>query len=105
MEKYTKAKTKPKKIKEEQSAILRQTTLKKEGATCIIINGDSRDELPAYKGLADLIVTSPPYADARHKHYDGIHPDKFVDWFLTFNESFYNALKPEGSLVINIKDK
>lgn len=105
MEKYSKAKSKSKKIKEVQTTILRQTTLEKSGATCIIINGDSRNELIAYEGKADLIVTSPPYADARHKHYDSIHPDKFTEWFLTFHESFYKVLKPEGSLVINIKDK
>lgn len=105
MEKYTKTKTKSKKVKESQSVVLRQTTLAKAGATCTIISGDSRHELQAYEGKADLIVTSPPYADARHKHYDSIHPDKFVEWFLTFNDAFYKVLKPEGSLVINIKDK
>jgi site-specific DNA-methyltransferase (adenine-specific)/site-specific DNA-methyltransferase (cytosine-N4-specific) len=53
----------------------------------------------------DLIVTSPPYADARRSHYESIHPDKFAEWFLTFHDPFYNALKPAGSLIINIKDK
>lgn len=74
-------------------------------ASCTVIHGDSREELNAYKGQVDLIVTSPPYADARHKHYDSIHPDKFAEWFLTFHEPFFEALKPTGSLVINIKDK
>lgn len=73
--------------------------------TCTVIHGDSREELKAYEGQVDLIVTSPPYADARRKHYDSIHPDKFAEWFLTFHEPLYNALKPQGSLVINIKDK
>lgn len=73
--------------------------------TCTVICGDSREELRAYAGMADLIVTSPPYADARHQHYDSVHPDDFVEWFLTFHEPFYQALKPDGSLVINIKDK
>lgn len=73
--------------------------------SCTIIQGDSREELKAYEGQADLIVTSPPYADARHKHYDSVHPDDFVEWFLTFHDSFFNVLKPNGSLVINIKDK
>lgn len=72
---------------------------------CRIIHGDSREELLAFKGEVDVIVTSPPYADARRKHYDSVHPDKFVEWFLTFHESFYNALKPHGSFVLNIKDK
>lgn len=72
---------------------------------CIIINGDSRKELASFNNKIDLIVTSPPYADARKKHYDSIHPKNFADWFLTFQESFWNSLKPTGSLVINIKDK
>lgn len=70
-----------------------------------IVLNDSRKELKKYVGKVDLIATSPPYADARKNHYDSIHPDEFVDWFLTFHEPFFNALKPSGSLVINIKDK
>jgi site-specific DNA-methyltransferase (adenine-specific) len=74
-------------------------------ASSTIIHGDSREELKAYEGQVDLIVTSPPYADARKKHYDSVHPDEFAEWFMSFHEPFYKALKPEGSLVINIKDK
>ncbi len=72
---------------------------------CLVANGDSRKELAAFKGQADLIITSPPYADARHRHYDSIHPNQFADWFATFHEPFWNVLKDDGSLVINIKDK
>lgn len=79
--------------------------LKKADVDCTVIHGDCRAELAAFAGQVDLIVTSPPYADARHKHYDGVHPDKFAEWFLGFHEPFYNALKPTGSLVLNIKDK
>ncbi len=77
----------------------------KTNTNCFVICGDSRQVLADYAGQVDLIVTSPPYADARRNHYDSIHPDKFVDWFLTFHEPFINALKPSGSLVLNIKDK
>ena len=73
--------------------------------TCKIICDDSREILKEYEGQVDLIVTSPPYADARHHHYDSVHPDQYKDWFLTFHQAFYNALKPTGSLVINIKDR
>lgn len=78
---------------------------KSKNLTCNIICGDSREKLKSLKGKVDLIVTSPPYADARKKHYDSIHPDKFANWFLTFHRALYNSLKPNGSLVINIKDK
>lgn len=72
---------------------------------CLIIFGDSRKVLTDFGDKADLIVTSPPYADARKKHYDSISPDEFPDWFASFHEVFWNVLKDEGSLVINIKDK
>jgi site-specific DNA-methyltransferase (adenine-specific) len=93
------------KVSDAEGIISNRTTLKKYNSVCTIICGDSRTELRPFAGQVDLIVTSPPYADARHNHYDSVHPDKFVEWFLTFHESFYNSLKPSGSLVINIKDK
>lgn len=74
-------------------------------SNCTIICGDSRKELAAYENEVDLIVTSPPYADARTNHYDSVHPDAFVEWILSFHEPFFHSLKPTGSLVINIKDK
>ncbi|MBC6936052.1 MAG: site-specific DNA-methyltransferase [Chloroflexi bacterium] len=84
---------------------MKTTTVKNLYTTCEIIHADSRQALKAFEGQVDLIVTSPPYADARHKHYDSVHPNEFADWFMTFHEPFWNALKPTGSLVINIKDK
>ncbi|MCA1591758.1 MAG: site-specific DNA-methyltransferase [Acidobacteria bacterium] len=87
------------------SVLTARTTLRKSETTCTIIHGDSRTELAEFVGQVDLIVTSPPYADARRKHYDGVHPDEYVDWFLSFHEPYFNALKPTGSLIINIKDK
>jgi len=72
---------------------------------CRVIHGDSRLELLNYEGQIDLIVTSPPYADARRNHYDSIHPDKYTEWFMTFHKPFLKALKSNGSLVINMKDK
>lgn len=72
---------------------------------CKIICGDSRNVLLRLPEPVDLIVTSPPYADARSKHYDSIHPDIFPEWFASFHEAFSQALKPRSSLVINIKDK
>lgn len=53
----------------------------------------------------DLIVTSPPYADSRKSTYGGIHPDKYVDWFLPRSEQMLRVLKPTGSFVLNIKEK
>jgi len=82
-----------------------QQTLFADAPICVVVEKDSRKVLSRFKNCIDLIVTSPPYADARRKHYESIHPDDFVKWFLTFHRPFWDALKPDGSLVLNIKDK
>jgi site-specific DNA-methyltransferase (adenine-specific)/site-specific DNA-methyltransferase (cytosine-N4-specific) len=87
------------------SDLATKTTVHGALATCTVIQGDSRVVLGELAGQVDLIVTSPPYADARHKHYDNVHPDAYEDWFLSFHEPFFDALKPTGSLILNIKDK
>lgn len=53
----------------------------------------------------DLIVTSPPYADARAHTYGGISPDLYVEWFTERAEEMLRILKPTGSFVLNIKEK
>jgi len=53
----------------------------------------------------DLIVTSPPYADQRNKTYGGINPNKYVEWFLPISMELMRVLKPEGTFVLNIKEK
>ena len=53
----------------------------------------------------DLIVTSPPYADARTHTYGGIKPDNYVEWFAPRATEMMRILKPTGSFVLNIKEK
>jgi len=69
-----------------------------------IIEGDSLSVLPALpRESVDLFFTSPPYADARA--YSRIHPDRYVEWFLPFARAMFDAAKPSGSLIINIKNR
>lgn len=68
--------------------------------------GDSKKELKKLPdNSVDLIVTSPPYADQRKSTYGGIHPDKYVDWFLPISEQLLRVLKPTGTFILNIKEK
>lgn len=53
----------------------------------------------------DLTVTSPPYSDQRRGTYGGIHPDKYVDWFLPITEQLLRVTKPTGTFILNIKEK
>ncbi len=71
-----------------------------------IILGDCLDVLAKVpENSVDLIITSPPYADQRTKVYGGIHPDKYVEWFLPRANEFFRVLKPNGSFVLNIKER
>lgn len=68
--------------------------------------GDCAEILKSYPDACiDLIVTSPPYADQRASTYGGVRADKYVEWFLPRSEEFLRVLKPEGSFVLNIKEK
>lgn len=71
-----------------------------------LLHGDCAEKL---KELPDnsvnLIFTSPPYADQRKNTYGGIHPDQYVDWFLPISKELLRVLHPEGTFVLNIKEK
>lgn len=71
-----------------------------------IFLGDCKDILGNFNDNSiDLIFTSPPYADRRIHTYGGIKPEEYVDWFLLRSEQFLRVLKPEGTFVLNIKEK
>lgn len=57
------------------------------------------------KNTVDLIITSPPYSDQRKTTYGGIHPDKYVNWFLPKSKELLRVLKPTGTFILNIKEK
>lgn len=71
-----------------------------------IILGDSKKVLKKLlDNSVDFVFTSPPYADQRKSTYGGIHPDKYVEWFLPISEELLRVLKPTGTFVLNIKEK
>ncbi|MDX9924901.1 MAG: site-specific DNA-methyltransferase [Ignavibacteriaceae bacterium] len=71
-----------------------------------ILLGDSKELLKEIESNSvDLIFTSPPYADSRKNTYGGIHPDKYVEWFLPFSKELLRVLKVDGTFILNIKEK
>ena len=71
-----------------------------------LLLGDCRKELTKLKNNSvDLIFTSPPYADSRSHTYGGVHPEKYVEWFLPISAELLRVLKPTGTFVLNIKEK
>ncbi len=71
-----------------------------------ILLGDARIQLKQIEDdSVDLIVTSPPYADQRKTTYGGIAPSEYVDWFLRISLELKRVLKPNGTFILNIKEK
>jgi site-specific DNA-methyltransferase (adenine-specific) len=71
-----------------------------------IIHGDALTvlkELP--DACFDLIFTSPPYADNRKRTYKGVPIKHYVEWFLPISRELKRVLKPEGSFILNIKER
>ena len=66
--------------------------------------GDSlalfRDDISEHS--VDLVMTSPPFGLVRKKDYGNVDAEKCVEWFRPFAAAFKKALKPHGSLVIDI---
>lgn len=83
-----------------------ETTVKlfHETARGRILLGDSlgmfRDEIEP--GAVDLIMTSPPFGLVRKKDYGNADAHDYLEWFRPFAAAFHKALKPQGSLVIDI---
>jgi site-specific DNA-methyltransferase (cytosine-N4-specific) len=75
-----------------------------ETANGRIFLGDSlgmfREEIEP--GAVDLIMTSPPFGLVRKKDYGNADADDYLEWFRPFAAAFHKALKPQGSLVIDI---
>lgn len=69
-----------------------------------ILLGDSlgmfREEIEP--GAVDLIMTSPPFGLVRKKDYGNADAHDYLEWFRPFAAAFHKALKPQGSLVIDI---
>jgi len=71
-----------------------------------VLLGDCKEVLKTIDDNSiDLIITSPPYADRRIHTYGGIKPENYVEWFLPRSEQFLRVLKPNGTFILNIKEK
>jgi len=71
-----------------------------------ILPGDAAEALKQLPDASvDLIVTSPPYADQRAATYGGVKADDYVEWFLPISAELHRVLNPEGSFVLNIKER
>ena len=74
--------------------------------TTKVIQGNCKEILKDIDdNCLDLIFTSPPYADRRKNTYGGINPEEYVNWFLPISKELLRVLKPDGTFILNIKEK
>ena len=70
-----------------------------------IHEGDCLNILPALPAdSAQLIITSPPYANMRKGYYPSVSADDHVDWFMPRAAAMMRVLKPRGTFILNIKE-
>lgn len=71
-----------------------------------IILGDCSIELAKLPDeCIDLVITSPPYAYNRRRTYGGVKIEKYVSWFIPISKELMRVLKPDGSFILNIKER
>lgn len=75
--------------------------------TAQIYQGDCEEVIARNipQNSVNLIITSPPYANQREGLYGGVHPDKYVEWFMPKAQVFEQSLCEDGSFILNIKEK
>ena len=72
-----------------------------------IIQGNCFDEIKNLpKNSVNLVFTSPPYANMKkYDGFDGIEPDKYVEWLFPLIKDIFEVLTEDGSFILNINDK
>ena len=69
-----------------------------------VLHGDCLDLIPTLEnGSISLVVTSPPYADQRADHYEGIPEEDYPDFTVQWMTALAPKLTPDGSVFIVIR--
>ena len=85
--------------KRQQSRLVR---IKKRGGP--VLHGDCLDLIPTLgNGSISLVVTSPPYAEQRAGHYEGISEDDYPDFTVQWMTALAPKMRPDGSVFVVIR--
>ena len=75
--------------------------LKINNNSCLLNFGSSSNLKDINDKSIHMVVTSPIYANLRK---GGIHPDKYVNWFLSFANEIKRVLIDNGNFILNINE-
>jgi site-specific DNA-methyltransferase (adenine-specific)/site-specific DNA-methyltransferase (cytosine-N4-specific) len=71
---------------------------------CPILHGDCLDLIPTLEdGSVGLVVTSPPDAEQRAGHYEGIPEEVYAEFTVRWMEALRPKLTPDGSALLVIR--
>jgi len=69
-----------------------------------VLHGDCLDLIPTIlDGSVALVVTSPPYAEQRTGHYEGVPEDAYPEFTAGWMAALRPKLTPDGSVLIVIR--
>ena len=69
-----------------------------------VIVGDCMKLIPTLEdGSVGLVLTSPPYADQRAGHYEGVAEEDYADWTVKWMGSLWDKLADDASVLIVIR--
>ena len=80
----------------------RPVRIKKRGGP--VLHGDCLDLIPILEdGSISLVVTSPPYAEQRAGHYEGVSEDDYPDFTVNWMSALAPKMTPDGSVFLVIR--
>ena len=80
----------------------RPVRIKKRGGP--VLHGDCLDLIPTLEDESvSLVVTSPPYAEQRAGHYEGIPEEDYPDFTVQWMDALAPKMTPDGSVFIVIR--
>lgn len=69
-----------------------------------VLCGDCLDLIPSIEdNSVQLALTSPPYAEQRNGHYQGMPEKDFPDWTVLWMESLWDKLTDNGSVLMVLR--
>ena len=80
----------------------RPVRIKKRGSP--VLHGDCLDVIPSLEvGSISLVVTSPPYAQQRAGHYEGVSEEDYPDFTVQWMTALAPKMTPDGSVFLVIR--
>ena len=87
---------------QEQRQQSRPVRIKKRGGP--VLHGDCLDLIPTLEdGSVSLVVTSPPYAEQRAGHYEGVSEEDYPDFTVQWMTALAPKMTPDGSVFLVIR--